>query len=53
MADLRALDLTEALKARIGWDGQQRLNDATPAHFVTPLGRRVPIDYDHETLRSN
>ena len=49
LADLRALDLTEALKARIGWDGQQRLNDAAPAHFVTPLGRRVPIDYDHET----
>ena len=49
LADLRSLDLTEALKARIGWDGQQRLNDAAPAHFVTPLGRKVPIDYDHET----
>ena len=49
LSDLRALDLTEALKTRIGWDGQQRLNDATPAHFVTPLGRKVPIDYDHET----
>ncbi|UFS64141.1 ATP-dependent helicase HrpB [Paracoccus denitrificans] len=49
LADLRALDLTEALKARIGWDGQRRLDQATPAHFVTPLGRKVPIDYDHET----
>ena len=49
LADLRGLDLTEALKARIGWDGQQRLNQAAPAHFVTPLGRKVPIDYDHET----
>ena len=49
LSDLRGLDLTEALKARIGWDGQQRLNDAAPAHFVTPLGRKVPIDYDHET----
>ena len=49
LSDLRALDLTEALKARIGWDGQQRQNDATPAHFETPLGRKVPIDYDHET----
>ncbi|MTH77664.1 ATP-dependent helicase HrpB [Paracoccus aestuariivivens] len=48
-ADLKGLDLTEALKARIGWDGQQRLAAATPAHFVTPLGRKVPIDYDHET----
>lgn len=48
-ADLRALDLTEALKARIGWDGQARLDQAAPAHFTTPLGRKVPIDYDHET----
>lgn len=47
--DLRGLDLTEALKARIGWDGQHRLDQAAPAHFVTPLGRKVPIDYDHET----
>ena len=49
LADLRSLDLTEALKARIGWDGQRVLDQATPAHFVTPLGRKVPIDYDHET----
>lgn len=48
LADLRALDLTEPLKTRIGWDGQQRLDREAPAHFVTPLGRRVPIDYDHE-----
>lgn len=49
LADLRGLDLAEALKARIGWDGQRRLDQAAPKHFVTPLGRRVPIDYDHET----
>ncbi|RDW13603.1 ATP-dependent helicase C-terminal domain-containing protein, partial [Paracoccus thiocyanatus] len=49
LADLRGLDLAEALKARIGWDGQRRLDQAAPAHFVTPLGRKVPIDYDHET----
>ncbi len=49
LSDLRSLDLTEALKARIGWDGQSRLDRAAPAHFVTPLGRKVPIDYDHET----
>ncbi len=46
--DIRALDLTEALKARVGWDGQQALDRAAPAHFTTPLGRRVPIDYDAE-----
>ena len=40
-ADLRGLDLTEALKARIGWNGQQMLDQLAPAHFTTPLGRRV------------
>lgn len=44
--DLRALDLTLVLMDRIGWDGQQRLARETPAHFTTPLGRAVPIDYD-------
>ncbi|RMC36247.1 ATP-dependent helicase HrpB [Paracoccus alkanivorans] len=49
LADLRALDLTEPLKVRIGWDGQQRLATEVPGHFITPLGRKIPIDYDHET----
>lgn len=49
LSDLRALDLTEPLKAKIGWAGQQILDQQVPAHFVTPLGRKVPIDYDHET----
>lgn len=48
-SDLRALDLTEALKVVIGWDGQRRLDEAAPAAFVSPLGRRIPIDYDAET----
>ena len=47
-ADLRALDLTEPLRARLGWDGVQLLDRLAPAHFETPLGRRVPIDYDGE-----
>lgn len=49
LADLRALDLVEPLKQRLGWDGQQRLAKAVPAHFETPLGRKVPIDYGQET----
>ena len=49
LADLCGLDLSEALKSRIGWDGQRRLDAVVPAHFTTPLGRKVPIDYDHET----
>jgi ATP-dependent helicase HrpB len=47
-ADLRALDLTTALKARLTWDQTQTLDRLAPAQFDTPLGRRVPIDYDGE-----
>jgi ATP-dependent helicase HrpB len=45
---LRALDLTEALRAHIGWDAMQLLDRLTPSHFETPLGRRLPIDYGGE-----
>ncbi|MEE2861233.1 MAG: ATP-dependent helicase HrpB [Pseudomonadota bacterium] len=48
LQDLRALDLSEPLTARLGWAGQQRLDREVPAHFETPLGRRVAIDYDGE-----
>lgn len=45
-ADIRALDLTEALRARLTWEQAQALDRLVPAAFETPLGRRVPIDYD-------
>ncbi|MDZ4094132.1 MAG: ATP-dependent helicase C-terminal domain-containing protein, partial [Paracoccaceae bacterium] len=45
-ADLRTFDLTEALRLALGWAGLQLLDRLTPAHFETPLGRHVPIDYD-------
>ncbi|SEO30229.1 ATP-dependent helicase HrpB [Paracoccus alcaliphilus] len=48
LADLRGLDLVPPLLARLGWQGQQVLDREVPAHFVTPLGRRVAIDYDHD-----
>ena len=47
-ADLHALDVTEALKAMLDWDQMQALDRLVPSHFETPLGRRVPIDYDGE-----
>ena len=47
-ANLRALDLTPALEARLGWDAMERLRREVPEHFVTPLGRKVPIDYGGE-----
>ena len=47
-ADLRALDLTEALRAQLDWGQMAELDRLVPAHFETPLGRRVPIDYGSE-----
>jgi ATP-dependent helicase HrpB len=43
--DLRGLDLTEALKARLGWDGMALVDRLAPPDYATPMGRRVPIDY--------
>jgi len=45
-ADLRALDLTEPLRALLGWERAQDLDRLAPAGFETPLGRKVPIDYE-------
>ncbi|MFK7763967.1 MAG: ATP-dependent helicase HrpB [Roseobacter sp.] len=45
-SDWRGFDILPALKAFVGWDGCQTLDRAVPPHFVTPLGRKVPIDYD-------
>ncbi len=44
--DWKAFDLLPALRARLSWDQQQALDAAVPAHFETPLGRKVPIDYE-------
>ena len=48
-ADLRALDLTAPLQALLTWEQAKTLDRLAPAQFETPLGRRVPIDYDGET----
>ena len=40
-----AMDLTDALKARLGYDVLRRLDDDVPGAFQTPLGRKIPIDY--------
>jgi ATP-dependent helicase HrpB len=47
-ADLRALDLTEPLRALVGREALQRLDALCPAQWETPLGRRVAIDYEGE-----
>ena len=43
--ELRRLDLLPALRALLTWDAQQLLDRLAPSHFETPLGRRVPVDY--------
>ena len=48
-AELKALDLTEAVKGLLTWAQQAELDRLVPSHFVTPLERRVPIDYDGES----
>ena len=45
-ADIRGLDLSEALLGMLSWDQKAELDRVVPSHFVTPLGRRVAIDYD-------
>ena len=51
-AELRTLDLTEPLKGALDWETLHQVNRLAPAHFETPLGRPVPIDYegDHPSI---
>jgi ATP-dependent helicase HrpB len=46
--DWKRFDLLPALRAMLDWNDTQRLDKAAPAHFQTPLGRKIPIDYDGE-----
>ncbi|WP_170366624.1 ATP-dependent helicase HrpB [Ruegeria arenilitoris] len=43
--DRKRFDLLPALQARLSWDQMQELDRRAPPAFVTPLGRKVPIDY--------
>jgi ATP-dependent helicase HrpB len=47
-ADLRGYDLTPPLRALIGRDRLAEMDRLVPASFETPLGRKIPIDYDGE-----
>jgi len=48
-ADWKRFDMLPALRARLNWDQQQNMDRTAPAHFETPLGRKIAIDYDGET----
>ncbi|MGD9864594.1 MAG: ATP-dependent helicase HrpB, partial [Pseudodonghicola sp.] len=41
----KRFDPLPALQAALSWDQQQELDRRAPPAFVTPLGRKVPIDY--------
>lgn len=47
--DWKRFNPHDALKGMLDWNQQQRLDQEAPAHFTTPLGRKVPVDYDGET----
>jgi ATP-dependent helicase HrpB len=44
--DLTALTLTDPLRVFLGWEGMALVDRLAPADFTTPLGRKVPVDYD-------
>jgi ATP-dependent helicase HrpB len=43
--DWARFDLLPALRAMLDWGQMQSLDQAVPAHFTTPIGRQIPIDY--------
>lgn len=44
--DLAGVNLMEALKTRLGWEGQQTLDRVAPAAIKAPTGTTLAIDYD-------
>ena len=44
-ADWKRFDLLPALCAMLDWEQTRLLDRLAPAHFTTPLGRRVAVDY--------
>ncbi|OED48186.1 ATP-dependent helicase HrpB [Rhodobacteraceae bacterium (ex Bugula neritina AB1)] len=43
--DWKRFDLLPALQAALSWEQTQVLDREAPGSFVTPLGRKIPIDY--------
>ncbi|MEM8692342.1 MAG: ATP-dependent helicase HrpB [Pseudomonadota bacterium] len=41
----KSFDVVPALTAILSWEDQRRLEAEVPGHFVTPLGRKIAIDY--------
>lgn len=51
-ADWKAFDIHDALFGLLSYEEQKLLAREVPAHFTTPLGRKIPIDYagDHPEI---
>ena len=47
-AEWKAFNILPALENLLTWDQKQTLDREAPATFETPLGRRIPIDYEGE-----
>ncbi|MFP5479440.1 MAG: ATP-dependent helicase HrpB [Alphaproteobacteria bacterium] len=47
-AEIRGVDLVPALQSLIGWDRLAEMDRLVPGSFETPLGRKIPIDYEGE-----
>ncbi len=45
--DWKRLDLLDPLRLHLGRETLQLIDRLAPGHFETPLGRRVPVSYDH------
>lgn len=50
--DWKRFEMLDALRAQLTWGQMQQLDALAPAHFTTPLGRKIPIDYagDHPEI---
>ena len=46
--DWKRFDALDALRAMLDWNQIQMLDRVAPAHFVTPLNRKIAIDYSGE-----
>ena len=44
--DWKRFDALPALRTMLDWDQMQQLDATAPPSFETPLGRKIPIDYD-------
>lgn len=44
----KRFDLLPALRGMLDWTQMQAVDRGAPAHFTTPLGRQIPIDYGQE-----